>query len=587
MAYDGLLFGDPNSNVGIRKRRERRFGGMRAHRAGYDATWLDIAKLCAPTLSRFLTGYAGNGSYNSLPKINFADTINAKIYDTRAVWASEVLGNGMYSGLQSPSRPWFRLRTADDDANEVQSVKLWLAEVTRRINELFSGTNFYTDTKNGYQELGLYGIECGFLERHWRWGMVVHPMTIGEAWFGAGDDLQVSSLYRRVDMSVEQHYERWYVEGRRTLPRRVVEAFDKGDYDQMFPVFHAVEPETVTDPDASREAFSSVYWSGVCEPSDKEDDATALLERRTFRSKPFYAPRWVTRSASEVYASTSPGLNVLGDVRQIQMETLRKQQASDFIVKPALAGPAILHNAHASLQPGRVTSMASGDKSQFFPIWEIDPQTISVLAESKQEVAKAIDRGFYVDLFQAITNMQGVQPRNMEEIARRYEEQLTQLGPVVERVNQEKLGVCVQRAYEILDSAGMLPPPPEEVVAAGGVVLEYISVLAQAMKRVGLGGVEQTFGFASTVASATGDMSIMDNLDADAAIQEYGDIVGLDPKIMRPKEDVEAIRAARQQQQQAAAAAEQAAQLAPAAKQGVEAAQLFYDTPALRDAMGV
>jgi hypothetical protein len=60
----------------------------------------------------------------------------------------------------------------------------------------------------------------------------------------------------------------------------------------------------------------------------------------------------------------------------------------------------------------------------------------------------------------AITNMSGIQPRNVEEIAARNEEKLTQLGPVIERVNNEKLQVAIERAFGIMQRMHLLPPSP-------------------------------------------------------------------------------------------------------------------------------
>jgi hypothetical protein len=60
----------------------------------------------------------------------------------------------------------------------------------------------------------------------------------------------------------------------------------------------------------------------------------------------------------------------------------------------------------------------------------------------------------------AITTMPGVQPRNIEEIAARNEEKLTQLGPVIERVNNEKLEVAIDRTFGIMSRMACFLPLP-------------------------------------------------------------------------------------------------------------------------------
>lgn len=582
---DNDKLGDKTTNVGLRKYVERRSKGLRAMRQQEEALWLEVNRFASPMSNKLLSGYvaAGPGGSSAALNVQGVNRFNSKLMDARAVWASEVLGNGMYSGLTNSARPWFKLKI-EGELGEYSEVKLWLDEVEKRLYDLFSSTNFYTAAKGGYAELGNYGVEAGIMERHWRYGMVCHPLTAGEYWLGVDDGLVVDTLMRRCDMTALQHCQRFLKPGDRPsykLPARVVEAYDKGDYDHIFPVFQMIEPNDtrqhgVLGPDGM--AWRSIYWSEACEPNDKQSEAKALLAREGFKSKPFWAPRWETRGGGGVYSAMYPGLAALADTRQLQLQALRKQQATDFMVKPPLAGPATLTNVHTALQPGRITAMANVNKDNLFAIWEITPQALQALREDILDTREAIDRDYYADLFNAITNMRGIQPRNVEEIASRNEEKLTQLGPVVERVNQEKLGVVIDRGFEILMSSGMLAdlPMPEELVGQK-IEVEFISVLAQAQRLIGLGAIERTFGFAASIAEMHPEA--LDRLDADAAMEEYGDITGVAAKIIRTQDAAEKLRATRQQQMQQAQAAEQMAAMAPAAKAGAETAQLLFDSP--------
>lgn len=589
MAYDGYddKLGDPTTNVGMRKRAVRRLRGLRQQRGSWDVIWMEIARFCAPKISRTIAAYQAGNQFVADVEVKLKDQINSRLLDARAVWASEVLGNGMQSGMSSPARPWFKLTISDKDLYEFQAVKEWLDIVEMLIYDFFARTNFYTSSKGGYHELGQFGVEAGFMESHWKYGGVTHPMTVGEYWLGVDTGLVTDSLYRRVDMSVLQHYQR-FDKGRigngvraiDILPTRVVEDYDRGNYDSLYPVYHAVEPNDLRDPskfDGRNKQFRSIYWSARCEESEAQNERKALLAFEGFNSKPFWAARWDVKGSGDVYSSTSPGLNALADVRQLQLGVLRKQQAIDYGIKPPLRGPPTLNNLHVALQPGRITAMAGVDKDSFGPIWQIDTQMIPHILKDNEETRGAVDRGFYADLFNAITNMQGIQPRNIEEIASRNEEKLTQLGPVTERVNQEKLQAAIDRAYDILDTARMIPPPPPELHGVA-IKTEFISVLAQAQRMIGLGAIERTAGFVASNAQINPE--IVDGYDYDAALSEYGDITGIAAKILRSKEDIEKLRADRAQQQKMAQAAEQAAQLAPAAKDGAQAATLLMDSPA-------
>ena len=94
--------------------------------------------------------------------------------------------------------------------------------------------------------------------------------------------------------------------------------------------------------------------------------------------------------------------------------------------------------------------------------------------------------------------------------------------------------------------------------------VEYLSIMAQAQKIVGISGIERFAGFVNGVAAV--NPAVLDKVDVDQMIDVYGDMTSVPPGIVRPDEDVEAIRQDRAQQQQAAASAEMMSGGAKAAK---------------------
>jgi hypothetical protein len=75
------------------------------------------------------------------------------------------------------------------------------------------------------------------------------------------------------------------------------------------------------------------------------------------------------------------------------------------------------------------------------------------------------------------------------EVAERHEEKLLMLGPVLERLHNELLDPLIDTTFSRMIEAGAVPPPPEELL---GVELnvEYVSVMAQAMKLTGITSIE-------------------------------------------------------------------------------------------------
>lgn len=565
MAYDAA---DGSADRVLRKHVETRLRGLRRLRQDVELDWLDVSKFCR-SRTRGCLVHAGQPTTEGVDLRINRDVRNTKIMDGRALIASRILGNGLTSSLTSHSRPWFKLTTSDPDLRKFQSVKEWLDVVERAIYDFLSSINFYPAQQSGFKELGDFGVEAAFMVEHWNHGGAVYPLTAGEFWLGTDDALQVDTVARYTEMSVIQIMQKF---DRANVPLRVTQKYDRSDYSDMFVVYHMIEPNADRQAgfrDKRNKRFRSLYWM-----VDQNQTDACFLEQSGFSTKPFWAPRWDTVGA-DVYSS-SPAMDAMADIRQLQLQVLRKQQAMDFAIRPALAGHPSFAQTNMNLMPGRFTPVAAmAGKEAIWPIWEVDARAIQMIATDAQETRKIIDTDMYVDLFQAFRNMEGIQPRNIEEIARRNEENLAQLGPVVERVQNEKLSIAVDRAFMILLQAGALPPAPPEA-KGGSIEIEFISTLAQAQRLVGLGSIERVTSFVGNLMAAFPEAG--DKLNIDQAIDEYADIAGSPATIINSDQAVANLRQQRQQlhdQQQQAAAVQQ---LAPAAKDGAQAARLMSET---------
>lgn len=564
----------------LKARAELRVQGMMATRQPWDRTYLEVARLCQPQLGSFVSGYGSAAAQGAQPTLANGvklpkDRLNDKLTDAHGVWAAGVMANGMTSGMSSDSRPWFDLTTDDADLKEYGPVKTWLEDVKRLIYAFFARTNYYQANKSGYLELGVFGTEAGVMVDHPVHGGATFGLTAGEYWIGMDDALSPNQLARRTDMTAEQIVTRF---GRRGpggtahLPRKVVEAYDNARYHEQFEVYHLVEPNLdrlAGRRDRRNKAFRSLYFMpGACQGAE-----APLLAVEGFDDQPFWAARWDVVGSSSPYGH-SPGMNAYADLRQLQFASLRKQQSIDFVLKPALGGPPGIANANAIL-PGRITAYAGLDQRKLEPLWETPWQLVQVVAEDVGSLKQAVDRSFYVDLFMAITNMPGVQPRNIEEIAKRNEEKLSQLGPVVSRVNNEKLAVAIDRAFMILFRQGRIPPAPPEL-QGNELKVEFVSILAQAQKLIGLGAIERGVAFVGNISAAFPDAA--DKLDADQAIDEYFSVAGVPTRMVRTDDQVAKLREDRARQAAAQRAAEQAPAMASAAADGADAARLLSET---------
>lgn len=535
------------AETSIRERRSKRLAGLKTLRQPYEGDFKEIAGLAQPARSRWLNNDTNKNSRQT----------NKRLYDGHSIRAFRTLAGGMTSGLSSSSRPWFKLETYDAADMDSQAVKEYLTETERRMYSFLAGSNFYGAAKFGYAELGLFGTESCVMVENSVHGMVCEALTAGEYWISVGSNGMVDTLYRRCPMTVAQAVDSF---GNK-VSQRVMNAYDASRYDEIVNAFHAIEPNTDRNPDKvdnRNKPWSSVYW-------DEDDGARVTLRESGYEEKPFWAARWEV-TGSDAWGQ-GPGMEALPDMRELQLQAKRKAEATDFHIYPEMVADA---KVKLKRIPKAVTSVASFDQSQVAVPYQIPYQAIQILGADVDRCRQAIDAASYADLFMAITNMQGIQPRNIEEIAARNEEKMTQLGAVIDRVNKEKLQVVIDRAFGVMERGGLLPEPPEELQGKE-LKIEFVSILTQMQRMVGLGQIERAFSFVGSMMGAFPEAG--DKLNVDETIDEYADRAGTPAKLIRSDKDVAKIRAARAQQ-------EQMAKLAAAAQpvqQGADAARLLSE----------
>jgi hypothetical protein len=200
-----------------------------------------------------------------------------------------------------------------------------------------------------------------------------------------------------------------------------------------------------------------------------------------------------------------------------------------------------------------------------------DPNAITVLNGDIDRLTHRVNQLYFADLWMAVTEMDGIQPRNERELMYRNEEKLTQLGPVVDRVNIEKLEVDIDRAFNILQNLNVLAPAPPELQGYP-LRINFVSILAQAQLATSNSSIERAAQFVGYLAGIYPDAAL--KFDAEQAIDEFARNSHTSPHIIRSDDMVAELKAQMQQQEARKAALE----MAPAAAQGAQAAELLSRT---------
>ncbi|MGU3629849.1 portal protein [Comamonas sp. C24C] len=507
---------------------DQRWTEMETERASWVPHWEQLSKFLLPRSGRFFITDRNRGE----PRHN-------NIIDSTGTRALRTLAAGMMSGMTSPARPWFRLATPDPELNQSAPVKVWLADVTRLMAMVFAKSNTYRALHTTYEELGTFGTAAKIVLSDYDSIIHHYPLTAGEYCIATDYKGNVNTLYRRFEKTVAELVAEFGID---RCSQQVQSLYHQNSLGTWIQVAHAIEPRSDRDPskrDARNMAWKSVYYE--VGQSDKQ-----VLRESGFKQFPALVSRWAT-SGGDIYGN-SPGMEVLGDVKQLQHQQLRKGQGIDYQTKPPLQVPTSMKNREQDFMPGGISyydaqSAQAGVRSAF----EVN-LNLQHLAEDMEEVRGRIRGGFFADLFLMLSNIDHT-GMTATEIAERHEEKLLMLGPTVERLHNEELNPLIEMTFEYMVRAGILPPPPEELQGVD-LQVEFISVLAQAQRAVGTNSVDRFVGNLGAIAAIKPE--VLDKFDADEWADVYSDMLGVEPTLIVPDDQVALIRKQRAQQQQAA-----------------------------------
>lgn len=488
---------------------------------------------------------------------NDGDERNDKIINNAAGRAINTSAAGIYSSLTNPSVNWFKLGLEDTDLSEYDPVREWLEDVRKKMNWMLNKSNFYTAAYVSYKELLAFGTACMLAEEDWLTFARFYQFTIGQYYLATGQDQRVDTLYRIFKMTTNQMVRRF---GKDNVCPSIMEQYEKRNSEEWHNVVHIIEPNdgTIKLPWTDKD-YRSLYY-------EYESKTDKLLRKSGYDDFPVMAPRWDV-TAEEVYGR-SPGMDVLGDVKMLQKMEDKKLRALDKQVDPPLNAPAGMKKKAITSIPGSVNFVPDGVNTDTLKATYEVRSSIQEIQASINNTVQEIREGLYYDLFRMISSINDTPQKTAYEIAKKHEEKLQSLGPVVERLQPEMLDGVIDRIFNIGVKRGLFPEPPPELQGME-LKIEYISILHQAQKMVQTTTVEQVVGFIGNLSGVKPD--IIDKLDADEAVDQYSDMVGVNPKIIRSDDEVKLIREARAKEE---AAANQAAAL----QQMTEGAKTLSET---------
>lgn len=550
-----------------------RVRALKEERRTWEDRWKDIRDYQLPFLGEFR---------DTDDLVDRGRRRDVKIADGVAWMSAVAFGAGVMSGLTPPSRQWFKISYSRDEAGEdVEAMRV--LDTRQKIVEYFlHRSNFYNCIHNCYMELPFGQAPLGVFASS-ETGIRFQNYTVGTYYLGTGAGGTVDTFARYFQMNAVQLLQQF---GKDRIPQTVKDALQNnaGRYAKPFNVWWLVLPNDKRIPGMAGSGnmpYSSLYWL------EGTGDGRYLYSGG-FEEFPVPTARYQVVGGN-VYGF-GPGWYAEGDAKGLQ--TMKKDflMASELLIKPPMVGPTDVRRVN--LIPGGYTKEPQLGTLGVRPLFQIqsNPQWLAAEIQNAEETIKRI---YSADLFLMLSNAVDAPQKTAREVMILQQEKLQQLGPVVERLQDEFLSPIIERVYNILERLGAFPPIPDDVaerLADEDVKIEYISPLAQAQKMSGLVNIEQAIAFAAQMGQIWPDA--VKKVDPVGTVTEYFELLGAPGRMQRSAEEVEAMiqqeqemMAQQEQAQQQAMAAQAMAPAAQAAKNLTEAAN--DGNPALQSLMGI
>lgn len=556
----------------LRSHLETRLVALRNWRQSWwTQNWSDLAEFILPRRSIWLTqSTGGNPNPNNMTR---GRPLNTAIADPTATLAVRVCSAGLMSGLASPSRPWFKviptIKKFDIDA----AARIWLDDIEDRIYTVIAGSNFYNAFAQECEDLVVFGTGPSIIYEDERDLIRLYNPAVGEYYLSTDATGRIDGLDRLFVMTIAQIVGFF---GIVNCPPEIQSLWkEKGNSLEVErQVAHCIEPNFSVIDDNGEDVgklpgnftWREVYWV-------YGEGANKPLSKRGFVDQPFTSARWSTQS-NDAYGR-SPGMDVLPDVMQLQVMTRRMAEAIEKQVRPPLIGEMSLKNKPTSTLPGHLTYVTDiGPGKGIRPIYEVNPD-VNAMALNIQAIERRIQAGLFNDLFLMLEQKVN-EEMTAYEVAQKIQEKLQVLGPVIESLLAESLKPKLKRIFNILKRKGLIDEPPPSLKGIP-LDIEFVSMLALAQKGAATGGIERLMQVLGSMASLY--PQVLDNIDPDATIREYNELLGNAQKILFGPEQVIALRQQKNQELQEQKKMAMLAQMAESAGKMAPAAAVLQDTP--------
>lgn len=518
----------------------KRHGQLKSDRSQWESHWREVAERVLPRQNDFFGSTQTPGAKRT-----------DKIYDSTGEIALTKFAAVMEALLTPRTQTWHKLKSRSESLNEVHAVKVWFEQVNRI---LFSARNsprtrFATMAHEGYMSLGAFGTAAMFIDKAPMGPLLYKSCHIGQVYFAENAWGVIDTVHREFQLTARQAGQKF---SRDRLPSKINTAIEKNP-DQKFDFIHCVKPNE--ERDESKRSYEGMPWASYyCTLENPQ-----IVDEGGYNSFPWAISRYVT-APSEIYGR-SPAMSALPDIKLLNeaMKTTHRMW-HNAIDPPWLVGDMYEGAMHS--RPGAINRGGVDENGRPRVVPLIPGSNFEVNNDLTAQKRETINDVFLVRILQIILENPQMTATQVLEIA---QQKGVLLAPVMGRQQSEFLGPLIEREFDLLYEAGMLPEVPEELLESGGEYdVDYESPLALAQKaQMGL-SVLRTLESITPLIPVRPDL--LDKFNLDRCVELIGESNGMAADAWNDDETVEMIREQRAQQQAAQAAVAAAQPVAGAAK---------------------
>ena len=504
-------------------------------RTPYIMRWKSIRDYQLP----FLGAFEGEDGGHAERKDN--KVITGTCWEANIVFAS-----GIMSGLTPPSRQWFKLSLKNEELRDNVEISSVIDERQKVLYSYLARSNFYNAIQQVYLELAFGQAPLAVFPDN-RKGFRFVPFPIGSYCYNVNANGLPDTFLYKYKMSNAQLKEQF---GFDNLPKAIQHDLQNGkNINAKQDVFFFVEPNinhTKGYMHNSNMPYRVLYW---CDKSEENE----WLHVGGCHEFPVLIARYLI-SGLKPYGMGA-GWFSEGDAKMLQAMSKEKLINVQLVNRPPMQTDPNTATKGVNLVPGAANTVSQDNSvGGIKPIFEARVN-INEIRQEIEDVKNSIKRVYSADLFMMLDQIEKGQ-MTAREVMERSQEKLQQLAPIVERVQFEFLNPLIERAYNILERAGVFPDfPPEtyELLDGEEIEIEYTSPLAQAQKMAGLTTVEQALAFITSTSQVYPD--VRHKVNPFEMIDAYLEALGAPAKIRvssdKAQEKVDAEQEMLAQQQQA------------------------------------